>query len=106
MVFTGLKVTIVGLLVVFFGLAILIVCIEAMNKGLGRKTQKSEAKVAAHAAPVPPAPAVPRTYVPGPKLQPGDPALYAVLTAAVARTLESEGVNPEGGFKIVSVKPM
>lgn len=105
MVFTGLKVTVVGLLVVFFGLAVLIGCIEAMNRILNKLAEKSAAAPATPAAPAP-APAAPITYVPGPELKAGDPALYAVLTAAVAKTLEAEGVNPEGGFKIVSVKPL
>ena len=57
--------------------------------------------VAAQAAP-PPA----RAYIPGPPLKLPDGALYAVITAAVAQALAAEGVNPEGGFTITSVKAL
>lgn len=104
MVLVGLKVAVVGMLVVFFGLLILITCISVMHALLTRKTEKPAAAPAA-AAPAP-APAAPRTYVPGPELKQGSPELYAVLTAAVSAEMQKKGVNPEGGFKITSVKPM
>lgn len=100
MVLVGLKVAVVGMLVVFFGLLILITCISVMHALMTRKTEKPAA-----AAPAP-APAAPRTYVPGPELKQGSPELYAVLTAAVSAEMQKKGVNPEGGFKITSVKPM
>lgn len=102
MVLVGLKVTVVGMLVVFFGLLILIACISVMHALMARKTEKPAAAPAAAA----PAPAAPRTYVPGPELKQGSPELYAVLTAAVSAEMQKKGVNPEGGFKITSVKPM
>lgn len=104
MVLVGLKVAVVGMLVVFFGLLILIACISVMHALMTRKTEKPAAAPAA-AAPAP-APAAPRTYVPGPELKQGSPELYAVLTAAVSAEMQKKGVNPEGGFKITSVKPM
>lgn len=104
MVLVGLKVAVVGMLVVFFGLVILITCIEVMHALMSKKTEKPSAKPA---APAPaPAPAAPRTYVPGPELKQGSPELYAVLTAAVSAEMQKKGVNPEGGFKITSVKPL
>ena len=104
MVLVGLKVAVVGMLVVFFGLLILITCISVMHALMTRKTEKPAAAPAA-AAPAP-APAAPRTYVPGPEMKQGSPELYAVLTAAVSAEMQKKGVNPEGGFKITSVKPM
>ncbi|MDD7445877.1 MAG: OadG family protein [Clostridiales bacterium] len=104
MVLVGLKVAVVGMLVVFFGLLILITCISVLHALMTRKTEKPAAAPAA-AAPTP-APAAPRTYVPGPELKQGSPELYAVLTAAVSAEMQKKGVNPEGGFKITSVKPM
>ena len=104
MVLVGLKVAVVGMLVVFFGLLILITCISVMHALMTRKTEKPAAAPAA-AAPAP-APAAPRTYVPGPELKQGSPELYAVLTAAVSAEMQKKGVNPKGGFKITSVKPM
>ena len=104
MVLVGLKVAVVGMLVVFFGLLILITCISVMHALMTRKTEKPAAAPAA-AAPAP-APAAPRTYVPGPELKQGSPELYAVLTAAVSAEMQKKGVNPEGGFKITFVKPM
>lgn len=101
MVLVGVKVTVVGLLVVFFGLVVLIACISAMHAIMSRKTEKpAAAPVAAPAA----VPAAPRTYVPGPELKDKSPELYAVITAAVSEEMRKKGVNPEGGFKIKSIK--
>lgn len=47
-----------------------------------------------------------RTYTQGPKLTKNDDAFYAVVQAAVAQTLAAEGINPEGGFVIRSIKPV
>ena len=99
MVLVGVKVTVVGLLVVFFGLVVLIACISAMHAIMSRKTEKPAAAPAV-AAPA----AAPRTYVPGPELKEKSPELYAVITAAVSEEMRKKGANPEGGFKIKSIK--
>ena len=69
-------------------------------------TTVSEVKPAAAPAVAAPAaaPAAPRTYVPGPELKDKSPELYAVITAAVSEEMRKKGVNPEGGFKIKSIK--
>lgn len=109
----GLKVAVVGMLVVFVGLIILIGCIKAF-KAAGREQEQQTG-----VTPIPDAPhgisvpaASPRAqdapgyYVPGPLLTRTDDAFYAVITAAVAQTLEAEGVNPEGGFRITAIKQL
>ena len=59
------------------------------------------------AAPLSPKPAeAPRIFVKGPKLTRDDDAFYAIVEAAVAQTLEAEGINPEGGFVIRQIKPV
>ncbi len=51
------------------------------------------------------APPVPmRSYTPGPLLTRRNPAFFAVIAAAVAEVMASEGRNPEGGFVIRDVK--
>lgn len=116
-VWYSLKVAFVGMLVVFVGLVILIGCIKAL-KAVGREKEAPQtpdrpqvappvtAPVTPAAPPPQPAPQAPRTYVPGPHLTRKDDALYAVITAAIAKVLEAEGINPEGGFAIRSVKPL
>lgn len=113
-VWYGLKVALVGMLVVFVGLIILIGCIKAL-KAVGREketppqtggaqgpgTSQDTFVPAAQSAQEPP-----KTYVPGPLLTRKDDAFYAVVTAAVAQTLEAEGVNPEGGFRITAIKQL
>ena len=98
-------------MVVFAGLVILIGCIKAL-KAVSREKEppQSGGEVAPVPAPVPQPQAAAqeavRTYVPGPHLTQKDDALYAVISAAIASTLEAEGVNPEGGFVIRSVKAL
>ncbi|MCL1964619.1 MAG: OadG family protein [Firmicutes bacterium] len=100
----GLKVSIVGMAVVFIGLIILIGCVTVL-KGLGGKGEGTKEKPSSvPARGVPPVAPPYREYTPGPTLTLGDNALYAAITGAVAETLASEGVNPEGGFVITSVK--
>lgn len=45
-----------------------------------------------------------REFVPGPALTRRDDAFYAVVSGAIAETLAAEGINPEGGFQITSIK--
>ncbi len=115
MLWYGLKVALIGMGVVFVGLIILIGCIKALKGARPAQMNESpetEQSVAPPAAPLrhppaaPPVPQAPRTYVPGPPLGRDSDALYAVLTAAVAATLETEGRNPEGGFAIRSVRTL
>lgn len=105
----SLKVAVVGMLVVFVGLIILIGCIKALSflsRGRNAPPSGNSAPAGMPPAEAPaPAPAPPtRTYTPGPMLTRKDDALYAVISAAVARVLEDEGVNPEGGFVIRAVE--
>lgn len=113
----GLKVTIVGMVVVFVGLIILIGCVKVLNIVLGRNKEGDVTPLSDASGSLPrdtvrpikaamPEPQQVRYYVPGPKLTRRDDALYAVISGAVARTLEAEGVNPEGGFAIRSVTPV
>lgn len=104
----GLQVTVVGILVVFFGLVILIVCIRAL-KAIKAKdaggAKETQPVMTLEPAPQQLAAELPvRVYTPGPPLTKRDDAFFAVVTAAIAATLESEGINPEGGFAIRSVK--
>lgn len=107
----GLKVAVVGILVVFAGLVILIGCIKAL-KVVRREPENESPQDASTSVPAvaPAAPAAQvatvRTYVPGPLLTKDDDAFYAVISAAVSATLETEGVNPEGGFVIRAIKAL
>ena len=115
MLWYGLKVALIGMGVVFVGLIILIGCIKAL-KGARPAQMNESPETGQPAAPpaeplwhppvAPSVPQAPRTYVNGPKLTRKDDALYAVLAAAIAATLEAEGRNPEGGFAIRSVTPV
>lgn len=106
----------VGLLAVCIGLAIYISTIRA-RKAAGDKKEgdappghaqeTAQAYVPVAALPAVGTPALPvREYVPGPALSREDNALYAAISAAIAGMLEAEGVNPEGGFAIRSVRPV
>jgi Na+-transporting methylmalonyl-CoA/oxaloacetate decarboxylase gamma subunit len=111
----GVQVTLIGMLVVFSGLVIIIACIRVLKP---RKAKPDAVEVpVAPIAPIAPAapqvaPAAPialdpvRPYTPGPPLEWNSDPFYAVITAAVAQTLAAEGVNPDGGFKIQSVRPV
>ena len=94
----GLSTAATGMLVVFFGLAVLIGCIYVMTLVTGNK--KSAAPKAAP-APVQEAPVqVEETYVQN------DDALIAVISAAIACMLQGEnGENaPQSGFVVRRVK--
>lgn len=103
----GLQVAVVGMLVVFIGLIILIGCIKALKVVRREKESPPQAHSAPPDQPSAVQPQQPaRTYVPGPLLTRKDDALYAVLAASIASTLASEGVNPEGGFVIRSIRAL
>ncbi len=112
MLWYGLKVAVVGMLVVFLGLVILIACIralKAMSKGTEAQQKAGDEPggidvPAMTPPPAPPAPEPVRHYTPGPPLTRKDGTFYAVISAAVGEVLAAEGVNPDGGFKIQSVK--
>lgn len=81
---TGLTVTLIGVCIVFFGLAVLIGLINLMGRttsNLGRKKEKAAAPAPVAAAPVAEA---------EPEVEPAqeDEALIAVITAAVAMMME------------------
>lgn len=81
---TGLTVTLIGVCIVFFGLAVLIGLINLMGRAtanLGRKKEKAVVP-----APVAAAPVVEAKPEPEPVQE--DEALIAVITAAVAMMME------------------
>ncbi len=111
MLWYGVKVMVVGMVVVFVGLIILIACINALRAVKGKENAAPEAGRAAEqpvfavpAAAAAPLPETVRAYTPGPPITRSDGAFHAVVNAAIAQTLTDEGVNPEGGFVIRSVK--
>lgn len=92
----GLQVAAVGMLVVFAGLVLLIVCISIMQAVIrrvtGKGTQNVNPKIASAPAPA---------QVQAPKTDDGE--LIAVITAAVAAMLADEngGIAPEEGKDFV-----
>ncbi|MBE5777280.1 MAG: hypothetical protein E7326_07195 [Clostridiales bacterium] len=94
----GLSTAATGMLVVFFGLAVLILCIYAMTSITGNKKPAAPKKEEA------PAPAAPvqaeEVYVQN------DDALIAVISAAIAAMLSSEtgAEQPASGFVVRRVK--
>ena len=79
----GLSVTVIGMLIVFFGLIVLIFCVKIMNAAFGKERKAEKVK----------APAPVRTPahapVPAPVVQ-DDAALAAVIAAAVAAMWQDE----------------
>lgn len=119
MLWFGLQVAVIGMGVVFVGLIVIIGCIQTLKALSVRKNVAPEELPKAEAPPVmPDAPAAPAgpvapvaripavipDFTPGPRLTPKDGAFYALLTAAIGETLAAEGINPEGGFAIRSVR--
>lgn len=83
----GLSVTVIGMLIVFFGLVILIFCVKGMNMLFAQK------KKAPKVAPPAPAPApVAAPVVEEPKAQ-DDSVLAAVIAAAVAAMWQDENTG-------------
>ena len=92
----GLSTAATGILVVFFGLAVLIGCIYVMTLMTGNK--KPAAPKAAP-APVQEAPVqVEETYVQN------DDALIAVISAAIAAVWQADASAPQSGFVVRRVK--
>lgn len=83
MLIFGLSVTVVGMLIVFFGLIILIGLIQLVTvMTSGEKHHKETAPPAPTPAPVPVAP-----VEPAPVAAPQDDALIAVISAAIAAVM-------------------
>lgn len=93
------RMLVVGLGMVFAVLAILWLVLEISRVLLTKAPEKKEQapkKPAAAPAPVQPAPvAAPTT----------DGTLIAVITAAIAASMEEQGGVPCGGFRVVSFRP-
>ena len=88
----GLSTAAIGMLVVFFGLAVLIGCIYAMTTITGNK---KPAAPKAEPAPAPSAPVqVEETYAEN------DDALIAVISAAIAAMWQADETAPQGGFVV------
>lgn len=90
----GLSTTVIGMLVVFFGLVILIACIYVMTTFTGRKSKKAAAPET-KAAPVPEAaPVMEEAEDEGP--------VIAAITAAIAAIWNQE--EHTGGFVVRRVR--
>lgn len=90
----GLSTTVIGMLVVFFGLVILIVCIYAMTAVTGRAKKAAAPRRKPAPAPQAPPAAEPETQAMD------DPGLIAVISAAIAAVWEDEN----SGFVVRRVK--
>ncbi|MBQ9263471.1 MAG: OadG family protein [Clostridia bacterium] len=94
----GLSTTVIGMLVVFFGLVILIVCIYGMTSITGRKGKKA-APVTKEA----PAPAPTAQEMPVEEAEEEDNgAVVAAITAAIAAIFENE--KNESGFIVRRIR--
>lgn len=93
----GLSTTVIGMLVVFFGLVILIVCIYGMTSITGRKSKKAAQEIKSEPAPAP-APVEEATQ----EEAEDEGAVIAAITAAVALIWEQE--KHEGGFVVRRIR--
>lgn len=91
----GLSTTAIGMIVVFFGLAILILCIYTMSMFTKGGAKKEKAQPKAEIAPV-------EEPVEEPEAE-DDGALVAVIAAAVAAMM-GEDKNAEGGFVVRRIR--
>ena len=96
--FLGLATTGVGMLVVFSGLVILIVCITVMTLFTGRSKPAKAAPVKAAPAPAP----VPAAE-PEPEEEEDDLSVVAAITAAIAVLWQEEG-HHDSGFVVRRVR--
>ena len=83
----GLSTTGVGMLVVFFGLVILIVCISVMTMFTGRQKAAKAAPAPVKAAPAP----VPEPVAEPAEEEADDLSVVAAITAAIAVLWQEEG---------------
>lgn len=90
----GISTSVIGMLVVVFGLAVLILCIYAMTSLTGNKKPAAPKAEPAPAAPV----QVEETYVEN------DDALIAVISAAIAAVWQADESAPQSGFVVRRVK--
>lgn len=90
----GLSTTLIGMLIVFFGLLVLICCITVMHMVMNRTVKKSAPAVEIPAAPVP-APVVEE-----PAEEEDDGELIAVISAAIAAVWD----NADSGFVVRRVR--
>ena len=93
--FLGLSTTVIGMLVVFIGLVILILCIYGMTTITGRRKKAAAPKEAPAPAPLP-AQEEPETV----EVEEDDGALIAVLSAAIAAMWQDENT----GFVVRRIK--
>ena len=91
---SGLSTTLIGMLIVFFGLLILILCIQVMHKIMGKKEEPAKVNAA---EPAPALPAEPEEETPA-----DDSELVAVITAAVMQMLEQEA--SDGSFVVRRIR--
>ena len=93
---SGLSTTLIGMMIVFFGLLVLILCIQVMHRIMGQKE-----KPAVETREAPAVEAAP----PAPEEEPeeeDDGELVAVITAAVMQMLEAE--NTGDGFVVRRIR--
>ncbi|MBR1586555.1 MAG: OadG family protein [Clostridia bacterium] len=94
----GLSTTVIGMLVVFFGLVILIACIYAMTSITGRKRKKPAPEIKEIPAPLP----VTREAAVEEAQAEDDGAVVAAITAAIALILADEGSG--SGFVVRRIR--
>ena len=92
---SGLSTTLIGMLIVFFGLLVLIVCITVMHKVMNPAKKQAPVPEAEKVV-VPPREAQPVEEEP----EEDDGELIAVIAAAVATVWD----NPESGFVVRRVR--
>lgn len=93
----GLSTMVIGMLVVFFGLAILIACIYGMTSITGRKSKKGAPEAAPAPAPAPAPEAVEEA-----EETEDSGAVVAAITAAIALLWEKE--KHDGGFVVRRIR--
>jgi sodium pump decarboxylase gamma subunit len=98
----GLQVTVIGMLVVFFGLIILVASIGVMDRIL-RAGKKKSAEAKAPASAAAPAVAAPMAAPVAAPVKAASAPVAAVIAAAVAAVMAQEGVGP-GGYAVRAIR--